>query len=88
MEVLAEGVELKEQAEFLRFNGCTQSQGFLHSKPLNEDARGVYGGAYGGVECLAGEGAVQTVPSPQLPTNHLCWLQRVQFQLREQSILE
>ncbi len=33
-QVVAEGVETLEQAEFLERNGCTIAQGFLYSKPL------------------------------------------------------
>lgn len=34
MEVVAEGVETKEQAEFLRRNGCHTAQGYYFSRPL------------------------------------------------------
>lgn len=34
LSVVAEGVELEEQLEFLRRHGCEQIQGFLFSKPL------------------------------------------------------
>ena len=33
MEVVAEGVELPEQVEFLRHNGCHIIQGFICSRP-------------------------------------------------------
>lgn len=34
LRVVAEGVELEEQVEFLRRHGCHEIQGFLYSKPL------------------------------------------------------
>jgi EAL domain-containing protein (putative c-di-GMP-specific phosphodiesterase class I) len=34
MEALAEGVETKEQVEFLRDHGCRYVQGYYYSKPL------------------------------------------------------
>ena len=34
LEVVAEGVELHEQKEFLIENGCDAMQGYLFSKPL------------------------------------------------------
>jgi diguanylate cyclase (GGDEF)-like protein len=37
LNVVAEGVETKEQLEFLRHHGCNQIQGFLCSKPLSAD---------------------------------------------------
>jgi diguanylate cyclase (GGDEF)-like protein len=37
LNVVAEGVETKEQLEFLRHHGCDQIQGFLCSKPLSSD---------------------------------------------------
>ena len=37
LNVVAEGVETKEQLEFLRHHGCHQIQGFLCSKPLSAD---------------------------------------------------
>ncbi len=37
LNVVAEGVETKEQLEFLRIHGCNQIQGFLCSKPLSAD---------------------------------------------------
>jgi len=35
IDVIAEGVETKEQTCFLLENGCKQAQGFLYSKPLS-----------------------------------------------------
>jgi EAL domain-containing protein (putative c-di-GMP-specific phosphodiesterase class I) len=37
LNVVAEGVETKEQLEFLRRHGCHQIQGFLCSKPLSAE---------------------------------------------------
>jgi diguanylate cyclase len=34
MKVVTEGVETKEQLEFLRQHGCEQYQGYIFSKPL------------------------------------------------------
>jgi EAL domain-containing protein (putative c-di-GMP-specific phosphodiesterase class I) len=34
MEIVAEGIETVEQAEFMRANGCHKSQGHLYSKPV------------------------------------------------------
>jgi EAL domain-containing protein (putative c-di-GMP-specific phosphodiesterase class I) len=34
LRVVAEGVEFPEQADFLRFHGCDQMQGFLITPPV------------------------------------------------------
>ncbi len=38
LTVLAEGVETKEQCDFLRQNDCDQIQGFYYSRPVNSGA--------------------------------------------------
>jgi two-component system CheB/CheR fusion protein len=35
LAIIAEGVETKEQVEFLKENGCTGMQGYYFSKPLS-----------------------------------------------------
>ena len=37
LDVIAEGVESKEQRDFLVDNGCTLIQGYFYSKPLSEE---------------------------------------------------
>lgn len=37
MEVVAEGVETREQALFLMENGCTVGQGYYYSRPLSKE---------------------------------------------------
>jgi EAL domain-containing protein (putative c-di-GMP-specific phosphodiesterase class I) len=37
MTIVAQGVETKEQAEYLRRNACTELQGFLISEPVPAD---------------------------------------------------
>jgi len=37
LTTVAEGVETRQQLEFLRLAGCHQSQGYLHSKPIECD---------------------------------------------------
>lgn len=37
LRTIAEGVETKEQLEFLQENGCDEIQGFHYSKPITAD---------------------------------------------------
>ncbi|HSY29655.1 MAG TPA: bifunctional diguanylate cyclase/phosphodiesterase, partial [Burkholderiaceae bacterium] len=37
LKIIAEGVETKDQLEFLRVNGCDEIQGYYYSKPLSVD---------------------------------------------------
>ncbi len=37
MEMIVEGVETKEQAEFLKSHGCTEMQGFYFHKPMSAE---------------------------------------------------
>jgi diguanylate cyclase (GGDEF)-like protein len=48
LATVAEGVETEAQADFLRFEGCDQLQGFLFSRPLPaDDFLGLWGRAAG-----------------------------------------
>ena len=38
INVVAEGVETKEQAEYLKKMGCEYAQGYYYSKPLSKEA--------------------------------------------------
>lgn len=38
LDIIAEGVEIEEQKEFLLAEGCNKIQGYLYSRPLDEDA--------------------------------------------------
>jgi EAL domain-containing protein (putative c-di-GMP-specific phosphodiesterase class I) len=37
LEVIAEGVETEEQARFLVESGCNEIQGYLYSRPVEEE---------------------------------------------------
>jgi EAL domain-containing protein (putative c-di-GMP-specific phosphodiesterase class I) len=37
MEVVAEGIELEQQLDFLKKEGCDEGQGYLIAKPLPHD---------------------------------------------------
>lgn len=37
LDIIAEGVETKEQAQFLKSCGCDSAQGFFYSKPVSEE---------------------------------------------------
>jgi len=37
IEVLAEGVEIQDEVDWLRSHGCQYFQGYLFSKPIPED---------------------------------------------------
>jgi EAL domain-containing protein (putative c-di-GMP-specific phosphodiesterase class I) len=38
LEIIAEGVENQVQSDFLRAHGCDMAQGFLFSRPIDEEA--------------------------------------------------
>ena len=55
LEVVAEGVETREQLDFLRDGGCDQFQGYLCAKPMPADAFEEFlqsGGGFCGDQCL------------------------------------
>ncbi|MES9879100.1 MAG: EAL domain-containing protein [Candidatus Sedimenticola sp. PURPLELP] len=37
LQIIAEGVETEEQADFLKQKGCQQAQGYLYSRPIHAD---------------------------------------------------
>ena len=40
INVIAEGVEMQEQEEFLKIANCNKAQGYLYSKPLPKEEAG------------------------------------------------
>jgi EAL domain-containing protein (putative c-di-GMP-specific phosphodiesterase class I) len=55
LAVVAEGVELQEQLEFLKQHACEQIQGYLFSKPLPADAFEALVRAHSGMSAQAAE---------------------------------
>lgn len=49
MQVVAEGIENREQLEFLRWEGCDEGQGFYISKPLSKAAFESFVGNYSAI---------------------------------------
>jgi EAL domain-containing protein (putative c-di-GMP-specific phosphodiesterase class I) len=60
LNIVAQGVETREEAEFLRVHACDEIQGFYFSRPLPADQFGVL---------LADQGEV-TYEGPHLAFNH------------------
>ena len=51
LKVVAEGVETREQLDFLRAHGCDQAQGYLLARPMSADA---VSALFGGSQCWLG----------------------------------
>ncbi len=61
MAVVAEGVELKEQADYLKSIGCSYIQGYLYARPMPAEEYEALAGKVGREERLLGLETVETL---------------------------